>query len=59
MAQPVNLLNNIQALRFYAAFAVVLYHSRKLFTALGLEGDWFLESAKSAVTSCGIPPVAA
>jgi exopolysaccharide production protein ExoZ len=46
MAQPVNLLNNIQALRFYAAFAVVLYHSRKLFTALGLEGDWFLESAK-------------
>jgi exopolysaccharide production protein ExoZ len=43
---PGNLLNNIQALRFYAAFAVVLYHSRKLFTALGLEGEWFLDSAK-------------
>ena len=46
LPEPANLLNNIQALRFYAAFAVVLYHSRKLFTALGLEGDWFLESAK-------------
>jgi exopolysaccharide production protein ExoZ len=43
---PASLLSNIQALRFYAAFAVVLFHSRKLFTALGLEGDWFLQSAK-------------
>jgi peptidoglycan/LPS O-acetylase OafA/YrhL len=42
----VSLLNNVQALRFYAAFAVVLFHSRKLFNALGLEGDWFLDSAK-------------
>jgi peptidoglycan/LPS O-acetylase OafA/YrhL len=42
----VKLLNNVQALRFYAAFAVVLFHSRKLFTALGLEGDWFLAAAR-------------
>jgi len=37
-----NILNNIQALRFYAAFAVVLYHSRKIFTELGCQGDGFL-----------------
>ncbi|NCF20834.1 MAG: acyltransferase family protein [Haliea sp.] len=40
------MLNNIQALRFYAAFAVVLYHSRKLFMELGLQGDTFLYWAK-------------
>ena len=37
------MLNNIQALRFFAAFAVVLFHSRKLFEQLGLQadaGDW-------------------
>lgn len=45
-AGPVNMLSNVQALRFYAAFAVVLYHSRKLFTELGLQGDWFLGWAK-------------
>ena len=45
-AGSVNMLKNVQALRFYAAFAVVLYHSRKLFTELGLQGDWFLDWAK-------------
>ena len=36
------MLSNIQALRFFAAFAVVLFHSRKLFSELGLQGDVFL-----------------
>ena len=52
--KPVSLLNNVQALRFYAAFAVVLYHSRKLFTGLGLEGDWFLSSAKYGNTGVDV-----
>jgi exopolysaccharide production protein ExoZ len=43
---PGHMLDNIQALRFFAAFAVVLYHSRKLFNELGCQGDVFLQWAQ-------------
>lgn len=40
------MLHNIQALRFFAAFAVVLFHSRSLFNELGCQGELFLLWAK-------------
>lgn len=51
---PANMLTNIQALRFYAAFVVVLYHSRKLFTELGCQGDWFLNWARYGNTGVDV-----
>ncbi|ARN74942.1 acyltransferase family protein [Oceanicoccus sagamiensis] len=40
------MLRNLQLLRFIAAFLVLVYHSRKVFTALGGDSDWLMAVAQ-------------